>query len=219
MVTRSGQTINTVDQTRKVDNSRSSKSKNKRKQTIKHLQRNEFTFLDMDYWKREQVCCGIIFRNYGNNMVLIDRRLYTPCSCRKRKQEEQKIESDSKAENELSDKMEVETLSSLRNETDKNNNLSSDSNVENEEEKIEIMTVNIPVDLNDLNAGNDDQINELVVVNINSSSGISSDGSDVSSITEEEEVEDESNDNPNLISDHDLIAKNMLHANRSFGVL
>ncbi|KAJ3612128.1 hypothetical protein NHX12_020405 [Muraenolepis orangiensis] len=37
-----------------------------------------FTFLDLTYWKRQRVCCGIVYAGrYGE--VLIDPHLYKPC--------------------------------------------------------------------------------------------------------------------------------------------
>ena len=217
MVTRSGTTHSypSVDQpTRRLPgetiSKTSTKSKNKRKFAVKHMQRNESTFLDMNYWKREQVCCGIIFRNKTNDMVLIDSKLFTPCACRRRKLEEQRQDKS----NDM--KMEIDDES-----TDKNNNSILLAPSTSRAEIAEKITVN----LDDLNASADEQladsinnpISELVVVNLNSSSGISSsDSSDISSITEEEDSDSSSN---HLLSDHNLnLAKNLI-TNRTFGVL
>ncbi|XP_022244112.1 protein FAM60A-like [Limulus polyphemus] len=40
------------------------------------------SFLDMNFWKKEKICCGIIFKG-PNNEVLIYPKLLRPCSCRK----------------------------------------------------------------------------------------------------------------------------------------
>jgi len=180
----------------------SSKSKNKRKFAVKHMQRNESTFLDMNYWRREQVCCGIIFRNKSNDMVLIDSKLFTPCACRKKieQQKQEKLDIESK-------QMDVDESI----DTNNNNLLDVQSTVD-----VEEITEKITVNLDDLNTLSDEQIpiNELVV---NTSSGISSDSSDdILSITEEEDSNSSSN---NLISDHNLLAKNIITTNRTFGVL
>ncbi|XP_046873671.1 LOW QUALITY PROTEIN: SIN3-HDAC complex-associated factor [Hypomesus transpacificus] len=42
-----------------------------------------FSFLDLTYWKRQKVCCGIIYTG-RHGEVLIDPHLYKPC-CRKNK--------------------------------------------------------------------------------------------------------------------------------------
>lgn len=192
---------------------KSTKNKNKRKLTVRHNPRNESTFLDMNYWRRETVCCGIIFRNKSNDMVLIDSKLFNPCACRKKKQTtDEPIESIdlSKVEEAKCEEpklMEVE----VRSEPDPNNNFLSAPSTEK-------ITINLDgldgVDAAQLNESMlNDPINELVIVN--SSSGISSDSSDISSITEEDE--ENSNSSENIISDHNLLAKNMI--NRTFGVL
>ncbi|XP_030056870.1 SIN3-HDAC complex-associated factor isoform X2 [Microcaecilia unicolor] len=42
-----------------------------------------FSFLDLSYWKRQKVCCGIIYKGrFGE--ILIDPRLFKPCCSRKR---------------------------------------------------------------------------------------------------------------------------------------
>ncbi|KAM4615608.1 SIN3-HDAC complex-associated factor-like [Polymixia lowei] len=52
-----------------------------------------FTFLDLTYWKRQKVCCGIVYKGrYGE--VIIDPHLYKPCCQRKRKQEEEEGDED-----------------------------------------------------------------------------------------------------------------------------
>nr|XP_023680234.1 SIN3-HDAC complex-associated factor-like [Paramormyrops kingsleyae]XP_023680235.1 SIN3-HDAC complex-associated factor-like [Paramormyrops kingsleyae]XP_023680237.1 SIN3-HDAC complex-associated factor-like [Paramormyrops kingsleyae] len=44
-----------------------------------------FSFLDLTYWKRQKVCCGIVYKGrFGE--VMIDPRLFKPC-CRSKKQE------------------------------------------------------------------------------------------------------------------------------------
>ncbi|XP_063053739.1 SIN3-HDAC complex associated factor, like [Engraulis encrasicolus] len=43
-----------------------------------------FSFLDLSYWKRQKVCCGIVYKGrFGE--VMIDPRLFKPC-CRSRQQ-------------------------------------------------------------------------------------------------------------------------------------
>lgn len=39
-------------------------------------------FLDMTFWRRETICCGVIFKG-PNNEVVISPKLLKPCSCRK----------------------------------------------------------------------------------------------------------------------------------------
>ncbi|KAL4613511.1 protein FAM60A-like isoform X1 [Arapaima gigas] len=44
-----------------------------------------FSFLDLSYWKRQKVCCGIVYKGrFGE--VIIDPRLFKPC-CSSKKQE------------------------------------------------------------------------------------------------------------------------------------
>ncbi|KAK5642428.1 hypothetical protein RI129_008595 [Pyrocoelia pectoralis] len=38
-------------------------------------------FIDLDYWKQENVCCGIVFRG-PNNELLVDTRFLKPCNAR-----------------------------------------------------------------------------------------------------------------------------------------
>jgi len=38
-------------------------------------------FLDMSFWRREKICCGVIFKG-PNNEVVISPKLMKPCSCR-----------------------------------------------------------------------------------------------------------------------------------------
>lgn len=40
------------------------------------------SFLDMTFWRREKICCGIIFKG-PNNEVVISPKLLKPCSCRR----------------------------------------------------------------------------------------------------------------------------------------
>lgn len=40
------------------------------------------SFLDMNFWRKEKICCGIIFKG-PNNEVLIYPKLLRPCPCRK----------------------------------------------------------------------------------------------------------------------------------------
>uniref|UniRef100_A0A673M3Z6 Protein FAM60A-like n=1 Tax=Sinocyclocheilus rhinocerous TaxID=307959 RepID=A0A673M3Z6_9TELE len=45
-----------------------------------------FSFLDLTYWKRQRVCCGIIYKGrFGE--VLIDPHLYKPCCQKKQVQD------------------------------------------------------------------------------------------------------------------------------------
>ncbi|XP_035257839.1 SIN3-HDAC complex-associated factor-like [Anguilla anguilla] len=47
-----------------------------------------FSFLDLTYWKRQKVCCGIIYKGrFGE--VLIDPLLFKPCCLNKQRQEQQ----------------------------------------------------------------------------------------------------------------------------------
>ncbi|XP_077057762.1 SIN3-HDAC complex associated factor, like [Siphateles boraxobius] len=42
-----------------------------------------FSFLDLSYWKRQKVCCGIVYKGrFGE--VIIDPRLFKPCCNKKR---------------------------------------------------------------------------------------------------------------------------------------
>uniref|UniRef100_A0A3Q3EZ00 SIN3-HDAC complex associated factor n=1 Tax=Labrus bergylta TaxID=56723 RepID=A0A3Q3EZ00_9LABR len=48
-----------------------------------------FSFLDLTYWKRQKVCCGIIYKGrFGE--VLIDPHLFKPC-CRKEEEVEEGV--------------------------------------------------------------------------------------------------------------------------------
>ncbi|KAM3587450.1 uncharacterized protein V6R79_005835 [Siganus canaliculatus] len=59
-----------------------------------------FSFLDLSYWKRQKVCCGIIYKGrFGE--VLIDPHLYKPCCQKKPKlQEKDEDEGDEMEEEE-----------------------------------------------------------------------------------------------------------------------
>uniref|UniRef100_A0A1A8RE86 Regulatory factor X, 1a (Influences HLA class II expression) n=2 Tax=Nothobranchius rachovii TaxID=451742 RepID=A0A1A8RE86_9TELE len=47
-----------------------------------------FSFLDLTYWKRQKVCCGIIYKGrFGE--VLIDPHLFKPCCRNKQRQQQQ----------------------------------------------------------------------------------------------------------------------------------
>ncbi|KAJ8402450.1 hypothetical protein AAFF_G00369390 [Aldrovandia affinis] len=55
-----------------------------------------FSFLDLTYWKRQRVCCGIIYKGrFGE--VLIDPHLFKPC-CRKKRQRQELEEEKAAAE-------------------------------------------------------------------------------------------------------------------------
>lgn len=48
-----------------------------------------FSFLDLTYWKRQKVCCGIIYKGrFGE--VLIDPHLFKPCCRRKQRQQQRR---------------------------------------------------------------------------------------------------------------------------------
>ncbi|XP_051247677.1 SIN3-HDAC complex-associated factor-like [Dicentrarchus labrax] len=50
-----------------------------------------FSFLDLTYWKRQKVCCGIVYKGrYGE--VIIDPHLYKPCCQRKPKLQQEEEE-------------------------------------------------------------------------------------------------------------------------------
>lgn len=60
-----------------------------------------FSFLDLTYWKRQRVCCGIIYKGrFGE--VLIDPHLYKPC-CQKKQEQEQEEEEEEEEEEEDED--------------------------------------------------------------------------------------------------------------------
>lgn len=40
-------------------------------------------FIDTDYWKREKVCCGIVFKG-RHGQLLIDTRFFKPCHSRRK---------------------------------------------------------------------------------------------------------------------------------------
>ncbi|KAM9815609.1 SIN3-HDAC complex-associated factor [Syngnathus typhle] len=55
-----------------------------------------FSFLDLTYWKRQKVCCGIIYKGrFGE--VLIDPHLFKPC-CRKKQQQQQQLRQEDEDE-------------------------------------------------------------------------------------------------------------------------
>lgn len=57
-----------------------------------------FSFLDLTYWKRQRVCCGIIYKGrFGE--VLIDPHLYKPC-CQKKQEQDREEEEDEQEEDE-----------------------------------------------------------------------------------------------------------------------
>lgn len=73
------------------------------------IQANDCTFLDLTYWQEEQVCCGVIFRNRSNNMVLIDPKQFKPCGCeassnsKQAKQAKPSLSSEHSVESDLGD--------------------------------------------------------------------------------------------------------------------
>ncbi|XP_010885199.1 SIN3-HDAC complex-associated factor [Esox lucius] len=53
-----------------------------------------FSFLDLTYWKRQKVCCGIIYKGrFGE--VLLDPHLYKPCCQKKREVEKAQTSGES----------------------------------------------------------------------------------------------------------------------------
>ncbi|XP_030628456.1 SIN3-HDAC complex-associated factor [Chanos chanos] len=67
------------------------------------------SFLDLTYWKRQKVCCGIIYKGrFGE--VLIDPHLYKPC-CQK-KQEQRQEEEEEEEEEEMEEEEEEEVPAS-----------------------------------------------------------------------------------------------------------
>ncbi|XP_071188874.1 SIN3-HDAC complex-associated factor-like isoform X1 [Salvelinus alpinus] len=59
-----------------------------------------FSFLDLTYWKRQKVCCGIIYKGrFGE--VLLDPHLYKPC-CQKKRQHEPEEEAQASRANVMS---------------------------------------------------------------------------------------------------------------------
>ncbi|KAJ7998152.1 hypothetical protein DPEC_G00219630 [Dallia pectoralis] len=64
-----------------------------------------FSFLDLTYWKRQKVCCGIIYKGrFGE--VLIDPHLFKPC-CRKKKQRQELEDEEGYEEEEVVEEIEV----------------------------------------------------------------------------------------------------------------
>eukprot|EP00063_Salmo_salar_P050817 XP_014025652.1 PREDICTED: protein FAM60A-like [Salmo salar] len=67
-----------------------------------------FSFLDLTYWKRQRVCCGIIYKGrFGE--VLIDPHLFKPC-CRKKQQRQRQEEEEEEEEEEGYEEEEVEVV-------------------------------------------------------------------------------------------------------------
>ncbi|KAJ8377271.1 hypothetical protein AAFF_G00261800 [Aldrovandia affinis] len=57
-----------------------------------------FSFLDLTYWKRQKVCCGIIYKGrFGE--VLIHPHLFKPC-CQKRQQQQEEEDEEGRGEEE-----------------------------------------------------------------------------------------------------------------------
>ncbi|KAG7455916.1 hypothetical protein MATL_G00246190 [Megalops atlanticus] len=58
-----------------------------------------FSFLDLTYWKRQKVCCGIIYMGrFGE--VLIDLHLFKPCSQKQQQQQQEEDEVETEEEEE-----------------------------------------------------------------------------------------------------------------------
>ncbi|KAL3203247.1 hypothetical protein MRX96_041985, partial [Rhipicephalus microplus] len=51
------------------------------------------SFLDMSFWRKEKVCCGIIFKG-PHGEVLIYPKLLRPCRCRRRRLDNAKVPED-----------------------------------------------------------------------------------------------------------------------------
>lgn len=47
------------------------------------------SFLDLTYWKKTEICCGIIFKG-ANGEVMVDTSLLRPCACRTKHNQQQK---------------------------------------------------------------------------------------------------------------------------------
>ncbi|KAK5928201.1 hypothetical protein CgunFtcFv8_013281 [Champsocephalus gunnari] len=66
-----------------------------------------FSFLDLTYWKRQKVCCGIIYKGrFGE--VLIDPHLFKPCCRNKQRQQQQQQQEEEEEEEEEDEEEEVE---------------------------------------------------------------------------------------------------------------
>uniref|UniRef100_A0A3B3YEA6 SIN3-HDAC complex associated factor n=2 Tax=Poecilia mexicana TaxID=48701 RepID=A0A3B3YEA6_9TELE len=66
-----------------------------------------FSFLDLTYWKRQKVCCGIIYKGrFGE--VLIDPHLFKPCCRNKQRQQQQQQQEEEEDEEEEEEEEEVE---------------------------------------------------------------------------------------------------------------
>ncbi|CAG2168976.1 unnamed protein product, partial [Oppiella nova] len=62
-----------------------SKAADKRNSDCESPTNNAITsFLDMSFWKKEKICCGIIFKG-PDNEVLIYPKLLEPCCCRRQR--------------------------------------------------------------------------------------------------------------------------------------
>ncbi|XP_034529429.1 SIN3-HDAC complex-associated factor-like [Notolabrus celidotus] len=65
-----------------------------------------FSFLDLTYWKRQKVCCGIVYKGrYGE--IIIDPHLFKPC-CQRKPDLQQQKEEDEEEEEEEGGEMEQE---------------------------------------------------------------------------------------------------------------
>uniref|UniRef100_A0A673BLZ4 SIN3-HDAC complex associated factor n=1 Tax=Sphaeramia orbicularis TaxID=375764 RepID=A0A673BLZ4_9TELE len=66
-----------------------------------------FSFLDLTYWKRQKVCCGIVYKGrYGE--VIIDPHLYKPCCQRKPKLQQPEEEEEEEEEEQQQEEEEEE---------------------------------------------------------------------------------------------------------------
>lgn len=61
---------------------RSIKKPSKEQSFLSDFDESIISFLDMSFWRKEEICCGIIFKG-PNNEVVVSPKLLKPCSCRK----------------------------------------------------------------------------------------------------------------------------------------
>lgn len=159
--------------------------------------KDECTFFDVNFWQREQICCGTIFRNRTTNMVLIDAKQFRPCVV---------CPADSATSisaKQGSSMMTVPNLHDLKcGDTAIGCELSVESESSAGDESNNKLTANIVSD-----CGNSSGI----------SSGMSSTFSDGCSITTEEDEEDSSNSSGTSTTGSGITTINL--PTRTFGIL
>lgn len=81
-----------------MSDSEDSDNENSQNLSSKHINRRKIPeqqfspFLDLTYWKKTEICCGIIFKGL-NGEVLVDQQLLRPCrTCRKPQTQSRKPE-------------------------------------------------------------------------------------------------------------------------------